>query len=140
MGKISPELRAEIAKRHSYRCSYCQSQTRVVGALLTIDHIIPESLGGQSTIENLCLACWDCNLIKGARVTGVDPRTGEVVRLFHPNRQRWEEHFRWSDDGLYIVGLTPIGRATVTTLDLNRPQLVIARRYWVDAGWHPPPK
>ena len=40
----------------------------------------------------------------------IDPETGETVPLFHPVRQRWGEHFRWSEDGCRILGQTPEGR------------------------------
>ncbi len=109
-----------------------------MGVALTIDHIVPQSLGGSTDPGNLCAACWDCNLIKGEKIAAVDPQTGENVRLFHPNQQEWNDHFRWSETGWHIVGLTPTGRATVTALKLNRPQLVEARQYWVKTGWHPP--
>ncbi|MDM8562659.1 HNH endonuclease signature motif containing protein [Candidatus Marithioploca araucensis] len=80
-------------KRHQQiteqsRSRYCQSQQHIIGILLTADHIISESLGGMTTLENLCLACWDCNLIKGNRITAIEPQTGITVRLFHPNRSR----------------------------------------------------
>jgi hypothetical protein len=39
--------------------------------------------------------------------------------LFHPRRQRWSRHFRWSADGLHLEGLTRVGRATVERLALN---------------------
>ena len=35
------------------------------------------------------------------------------VWLFNPRTQTWFEHFHWSTDGLQILGLTPIGHATV---------------------------
>jgi len=111
-----------------------------VGARFTVDHIIPESLGGTTTLDNLCLACWGCNLIKQDRIAALDPETGEVVRLFHPHKQDWHEHFTWVAGGLFIVGLTPTGRATVSALKLNRAPLVSARRLWIEAGWHPPGK
>jgi hypothetical protein len=60
-------------------------------------------------------------------------------RLFDPRRQIWTEHFRWSETGEEIIGLTAIGRTTVHALHLNRPLLVNARLAWVTAGWHPPP-
>lgn len=135
---ILASLRRLVAERSRYRCSYCLTAEEVVGALFTIDHIIPESLGGTTTQGNLCLACWSCNLIKGDRITGVDPQTGEIVRLFHPYLQSWQEQFTWQADGLLIVGLTSTGRATVNTLKLNRSTLVNARRLWIKAGWHPP--
>jgi hypothetical protein len=64
--------------------------------------------------------------------------TGEVVPLFHPRRQRWSDHFRWSLDGIEIVGISPVGRVTVEALNMNHPLVVEARRRWVTVGWHPP--
>ncbi len=59
--------------------------------------------------------------------------------LFNPRSQGWSEHFRWSDDGLRIVGRTSIGRATVAALRLaDDPDAILVRAYWVLAGWHPP--
>lgn len=37
-----------------------------------------------------------------------------------------------------MLGLTAIGRATISRLRLNRADAVDARRHWVEAGWHPP--
>jgi len=131
-------VRATVARQARYRCSYCQSQEDVVGALFTLDHIVPQALGGSDELDNLCLACWDCNRIKQTHVTGIDPLTGERIPLFDPNRQQWAEHFAWSEDAQIVTGLTPTGRATVAQLQLNRPILVRARERWVRAGWHPP--
>lgn len=61
-----------------------------------------------------------------------------MVSLFHPHRQVWEEHFKWSEDGTELVGLTPIGRATIAALKMNCPQLIRVRRMWVKVGEHPP--
>jgi hypothetical protein len=60
------------------------------------------------------------------------------VRLFHPRRDRWADHFVWTDDGTLILGLTAIGRATVEAMQLNRLALVNLRRVLVEAGEHPP--
>lgn len=136
--RILPALRAAVAERARYRCSYCQTAENVTGSLFTVDHVIPESLGGRTIPENLCLACWECNRLKRDRITGLDPDSDTMVRLFNPNAQRWHEHFAWEMSGLLIVGLTPTGRATVTALQLNRVSLVNARRLWILAGWHPP--
>lgn len=37
-----------------------------------------------------------------------------------------------------MVGITPIGRATVTLLEVNHPLLMSARSFWVELGVHPP--
>jgi len=135
---IPRALRLSVAERGGYRCSYCQTAQEVTGAEFTIDHIVPESLGGRTTEDNLCLACWLCNVTKNDRIAGIDPESGVMVPLYNPYTQRWAAHFRWVEDGLVIVGLTPTGRATVNAIKLNRPSLVISRRLWVAAGWHPP--
>lgn len=104
----------------------------------TVDHIIPEVLGGGSDPANLCLACWDCNLAKGQRVAATDPVSAQLVLLFHPRQQVWRDHFEWVETGLNIAGKTANGRATVDALGLNREALVQARRLWIEVGWHPP--
>lgn len=104
----------------------------------TVDHIVPSSLSGGNNPDNLCLACWDCNLTKGSRTTATDPDTRNVVSLFHPRAERWQDHLGWSDAGTVIGGRTATGRATVDALELNRTVLVEARRRWVAVGWHPP--
>lgn len=131
-------MRAIVAGRARFRCCYCQTAEDVSGSRFTLDHIIPESLGGQTSADNLCLACWECNRIKRDRITAIDPDTGNSVRLFNPNAQDWHHDFKWQSSGLLISGLTPTGRATVDALQLNRAVLVNARRLWVEAGWHPP--
>jgi hypothetical protein len=135
---ISSQLRLEVAERSNYRCCYCLSQEDISGLKCTVDHIIPESLGGETEIDNLCLACWDCNLHKQNRISTIDPVSQEQVPIFHPNYQQWRDHFRWETSGLIVVGITATGRATVELLRLNRPILLKARERWIKAGWHPP--
>jgi hypothetical protein len=62
----------------------------------------------------------------------------KAVPLYNPREQRWDEHFSWSEDYLRITGLTPIGRATVEALRLNREGLVNMRRILYAVGEHPP--
>jgi len=79
-------------------------------------------------VENLCSACWDCNLTKQKRRVGLDPVSGSHVPLFHPNLQKWTEHFMWQENGAIVAGITEAGRATVELLRLNRSILVQAGR------------
>ncbi|MEW5985351.1 MAG: hypothetical protein AB1791_01815 [Chloroflexota bacterium] len=65
--------------------------------------------------------------------------TQELVALFNPREQVWSEQFTWSQDGIYIIGTTPCGRATVQVLRLNNEEIVTARRIWAAVGLHPPP-
>lgn len=137
---VPARLRRRVADQARHRCGYCLTAEAITGTALVIDHLIPEALGGPTEEANLWLACSQCNLHKGERVTARDPLTESWVPLFDPRRQVWGEHFEWSAEGDEIIGLTPIGRATVPALHLNRPLLVVARRAWVKVGWHPPPE
>jgi len=136
--RIPTWLRERVAEAARYRCGYCLSREVIVGAPMEIDHLIPEALGGLTEETNLWLACSLCNNHKGDRIVGLDPLSGEVVRLFNPRHQSWCDHFRWTESGDRIVGISPTGRASVVALNLNRPSLVHARRLWVAVGWHPP--
>lgn len=56
-------LREEVLKRDGYKCCVC-GKTKKNGVRLEIDHIIPVSKGGQSTISNLQTLCSSCNAKK----------------------------------------------------------------------------
>ena len=138
-----PYLPAEVDQRvrqmANNRCGYCLSPQRLVMARLEIEHIISLAQGGTNEEDNLWLACPLCNRAKGDKTTALDPETGQSVPLFNPRTQNWFHHFRWSEDGLRVIGLTAIGRATVAALHLaDDPDALIVRSYWVLAGWHPP--
>lgn len=135
---LSEALRQFVRSRAGNRCEYCLSHQNYVMGQFHVDHILPVARGGTDHEGNLCLACELCNLYKWAKTEGVDPLTSVVMKLFNPRLQKWLDHFSWSEDGLEIVGLTPIGRATVDALRLNNPLAVTVRRNWIKAGWHPP--
>lgn len=135
---VSSALRHLIAERDHYRCTYCLTTEENCGVRMHVDHIIPEAAGGPTAPDNLCLACFSCNVYKGTQQTCVDPLTGESMPLFHPMHQRWRDHFGWDESQTQIIGLTPSGRATIVALHMNNPTVVRARHRWVSAGWHPP--
>lgn len=135
---ISPQLRASVAEEAGNRCGYCLTRQEYVPWPLEIEHINPIARGGGNERENLWLACRSCNSYKGAQVEGIDPFSGDRVSLFNPRQQQWREHFAWNERGDLIIGLTPIGRATIFTLQMNNLVAVTVRRNWIAAGWHPP--
>lgn len=57
--------RISIAVRDGFRCSYCQSKLTMKG--LTFDHVVPRSLGGRTTFQNIASACDPCNGKKANR-------------------------------------------------------------------------
>ena len=135
---ISAALRQRVAAAARFRCGYCLTSQQIIGPLLEIDHIVPEAKGGTNDEENLFLACPLCNSYKAAHQEATDPESRLTVPLFNPRTAVWTEHFEWIEEGAIIRGMTPTGRATVTTLNMNHPDIVAARRLWVVAGWHPP--
>lgn len=135
---ISKDLREKVFKVAQYRCGYCLTPQRLVGPILEIDHLIPVSLGGTSEEKNLWVACPNCNGGKSSRIEVIDPLSADSVPLFNPRQDNWEEHFVWSDEGTKIIGISAIGRATVTALKMNRPENIVTRELWVAVGWHPP--
>lgn len=115
-----------VRERAGNRCEYCQlHQDDSPLSSLHIEHIIPRKHGGSDEMDNLTLACIDCNLHKGPNLTGIDPQTNKVTELFHPRRQRWSVHFAW--EGSSLVGQTAIGRTTVRVLDMNSDDQIALR-------------
>lgn len=135
---IKKSLKELVVNRARNRCEYCQTQAIFTAVRLEVDHILPIALQGVDDETNLCLACPYCNGSKNDQITGFDTQSGEEVNLFNPRTENWEEHFNWSRNGEKILGTSKTGRATVTTLKLNRVELVRARKVWVEVGWHPP--
>lgn len=86
------------------------------------------------SVENLCYACPHCNIAKSNRTTGLDPKTGNIVRLFNPRIDDWDKHFRWHRTWELLVGQTAIGRATIVALNMNDKLLQEARPFWRLAG------
>jgi hypothetical protein len=117
-----------VFERARYRCEYCQ----IEGWPLTVDHIIPltawRSTPTEATspqiepddIANLAAACSLCNRGKSNATRGYDPVSSADVPLFNPRRDHWDDHFAWREDYREIIGLTPVGRATVVQLQSNR--------------------
>ena len=135
---IPDHIRKQVEAEAQYRCGYCLTDQRFTAKKLHLEHIVPIAAGGSSEVENLWLACDLCNSYKGVQIHAIDPFTTETTALFNPRQQIWSEHFSWNEQGTHIVGLTPVGRATVIALRVNHPFQVEARQWWVQAGWHPP--
>ena len=120
------EISRTVERRAAGRCEYCRMHQSLQGATFHVEHIIPRSRGGKSEIENLAWACPGCNLHKSNRVEVISADDQEPIPLFHPRRHEWDEHFVW--ENYRIVGLTPIGRVTVETLQLNHERRLKIRK------------
>ena len=98
---MEAQLRQSVRARAAYQCEYCRLPQEFSELRFHIEHVIPRQHGGGDDVDNLALACPDCNLRKGPNLTGIDSLTGEVVRLFHPRHDVWS------------------GRTTVSLLQMN---------------------
>jgi hypothetical protein len=134
MPRIPARLRRQIIEGSQARCAYCHSPQHLMGVEFEVDHILPRAAGGKTVADNLCLSCPTCNRYKATRSTALDPLTRQTVQLFHPNRDRWSDHFAWGDDSTRLQGLTPVGRATLDVLHINRTAMLTLRRYWRATG------
>jgi 5-methylcytosine-specific restriction endonuclease McrA len=75
--------RLNVFSRDAFTCQYCNG--RPVRSELNLDHVIPRSLGGKSTWENVVCCCVECNRLKGGRT----PRQAHMQLRRKPVRPRW---------------------------------------------------
>ena len=129
---MDASIKAQVRRRARFRCEYCRFPERFAELSFQIDHIVARQHSGKNDAANLAFACFRCNSHKGTNLAGVDPKSGRVVRLFHPRQDVWRENFAWQ--GPTLIGLTPIGRATANVLRINRPDAVLARATLLEEG------
>ena len=79
---VSKRIRFEVLRRDGYKYHYCHTQD----AKLTIDHVIPQALGGNDNPDNLVACCQDCNLGK----TSINPDEPLVAQV-----EEWAETFHF---------------------------------------------
>jgi hypothetical protein len=109
---MSAALRRSVRKRAGARCEYCRLPDLAPHLMLFhLEHIRARRHGGSDSLSNLAWAGARCNERKAANLSGVDPDTGRVVRLFNTR------HFVW--EGLRIGSITAKGRTTAWLLEFN---------------------
>jgi 5-methylcytosine-specific restriction endonuclease McrA len=129
---MAASRRKQVRGRAGDRCEYCHLPQACSTLPHEIDHIRARKHRGPTTLQNTCWACAYCNNGKGSNAAGYDPQTDELVPLFNPRADRWDDHFAWK--GPVLVGKSPIGRATIDVLRINNPGRVEHRRLLVAAG------
>lgn len=75
--------RRNIFERDGNHCQYCGKRNDQRD--MTIDHVLPRSRGGNSTWENMVLACFNCNSRKGNKL----PHEANMKLLTKPVKPRW---------------------------------------------------
>jgi 5-methylcytosine-specific restriction endonuclease McrA len=75
--------RVNIFARDKFTCQYCG--VRPPRSQLNLDHVVPRSLGGKTSWENVVASCVDCNRRKGGRT----PQQARLSLRRRPARPRW---------------------------------------------------
>jgi 5-methylcytosine-specific restriction endonuclease McrA len=135
MSLISASLRQFVIERANGQCEYCLIHQNFSIYSHEVDHIIAIKHGGETSEENLALSCLSCNRHKGSDFATIDPSTKEIIPLFNPRHQKWEEHFQLNN--AQIEGLTPIGIATARLLKFNTPTRLLQRQILREQGSYP---
>lgn len=136
--RLARKLKTRVRERAQGYCEDCICWEHYATARFSTEHIIAIAAGGGDDEDNLALACQGCNGAKHDNISALDPTTEQSVPLYHPRHDDWYAHFRWNADYTLLIGVTPIGRATVAALDLNREGVINLRQVMTLAGKHPP--
>jgi 5-methylcytosine-specific restriction endonuclease McrA len=115
-----------VRLRAGNQCEYCRlPQYAVAHSKFHIEHIVARQHHGSDDRENLALACERCNFYKGTNLSAIDPATGDIVPIFNPRKDPWEQHFILASGRIH--GISAMGRATVRLLNMNSPARVELR-------------
>lgn len=74
--------RRNLFARDKNRCQYCGR--RQPTSELSLDHIIPRSMGGKTVWENIVCACTECNVKKG----GLTPKQAGLTLIRKPEKPK----------------------------------------------------
>lgn len=96
--------RANVFARDKFTCQYCGS--RPPRSQLNLDHVIPRSLGGRTTWENVVCSCVDCNRKKGGRT----PEQARIGLIRKPTRPRWSPLMNVGVSSVHYEEWTPFLR------------------------------
>ncbi len=133
--RVSSAVRREVRERANGCCEYCLLPEEQAFFPHEPDHIIAAKHGGQSTIDNLALACFDCNRFKGSDIASIDPAQGGLTPLFNPRTHEWSQHF--GIEAGRINPRTANGRVTELVLKLNLSSRVEVRRILTNIRRYP---
>ena len=76
--------RRNVYARDGSRCQYCGKHKPT--SELSLDHVVPRRLGGQTTWENIVCACVECNVKKGGR-TPVQAHMKLITQPVRPKKK-----------------------------------------------------
>lgn len=91
-----------ILRRDNYKCSYCLN--KFTPKELTIDHVLPKSLGGGNSFTNCVTACFPCNFKKRNRT----PEEANMQLKINPHMPTkylcyLPSEIEWHNDWLFFI-------------------------------------
>lgn len=114
---IPAQIRKDVWERAKGCCEYCLLHSEDAFFTHEVDHIISEKHRGTTTLDNLCLSCFECNRYKGSDIGSLDIETDTFTQLYNPRIDKWETHFRL--ENVTVIPITAVGRVTEFLLQLN---------------------
>ena len=124
------EVREYLLEKFNRKCCYCKKQN----ISLEIEHIIPKSRGGTNRIDNLCLACNNCNQKKGNKTaeefgfTSIQKQVKKTLKdCAILNATRWKIYNILCDTGLKVEC------GTGARTKMNRIKLRLPKDHHYDA-------
>ena len=122
---IPNQIKIEVALRAGFKCEYCLLPEEITFYSFHIDHIRSIKHGGLTLVDNLAYCCPDCNYFKGSDI-GSFASSDEITRFFNPRKDKWEEHFHFSDG--MILSKTTIAEVTAAIFRFNELDRLVFRR------------
>ena len=83
---VTQSQKIYVRERANACCEYCRLPANIGTVPFHVDHFIPLKHDGSDDNENLCLACFNCNMYQSHDLTGFDPHTGNITPLFNPRQ------------------------------------------------------
>lgn len=108
--RIAKFTRKNMYLRDQHECQYCAQP--FPGEKLTIDHVIPRSLGGGTSWENCVTACKKCNSHKGSKL---------IKPIREPVKPTWHN----INSVVAAHGLTVPHRSWLQYIDLPEDNIIV---------------
>lgn len=81
------KYRINLLRKQKCKCFWCgkrfDTKTKKGRKKITLDHLLPKSMGGKLNVENLVASCHECNQTRGNQMT--HPVTKENIDLSRLN-------------------------------------------------------
>jgi HNH endonuclease len=132
---VSTATKLKVAIRAYHKCEYCRIHEDDLFISFHVDHIVALKHGGSSDLQNLAYSCAHCNQHKGTDFTTFLGSYKNIVSIFHPRNQNWEDHFR-VEKGM-LLPVTEVGEATIKLLKINNADLIALREILQELGRYP---